>query len=133
SSGVLVAVDRTDGHELWRYDTGGPNHYFLDAPVPTAGTVLVSDFGTGDLVAVDIRTHTEAWRTFVGGATRVGLQGSTAITAGFDTNVRATDVTTGTVRWTNSSGGSAFGIGVCAGNAYVTAFLVRRFDISTGT
>lgn len=132
SSAVLVALDRRDGRELWRYETGGPFHYFVDAPVVSGGLVLASDFGTGDLVAIDVATRREAWRTAAGGSVRIAVVGQTAFTAGFDQKARGIDVTSGAVKWTGATGSSALGLGACGGNAYVTAFLLRRFDGTTG-
>jgi hypothetical protein len=39
---------------------------------------------------------------------------------------------TGALQWTGPTGSSAFGIGACGGNLYVTAFALRRFDGTSG-
>jgi outer membrane protein assembly factor BamB len=132
ATGVLVALSKTDGHELWRYETSGTKDFFLNAPVPVGRLILVNDYYTGDLAAVDVTTHREAWRTGVGGTVDVVVVGQSAFTAGADTRARALDVTTGVVRWTGPTGSSAFGLGVCGGNVYVTAFMLRRFDGTSG-
>jgi outer membrane protein assembly factor BamB len=132
AKGVLVALDRLDGHELWRYETGGTKNFFLDAPVPAGRLVVVNDFYAGDLVAVDVTSQREAWRTSAGGAVRAVLIGSTIYTAGWDTNARAIDLASGTVKWSAPTGSSAFGIGTCGGSLFVSAFHLRRYDLTSG-
>jgi outer membrane protein assembly factor BamB len=132
ASGVLVALDRRDGRELWRYETAVGKHYFLDAPVPVAGgRVLVNDVGSGDVAAVDIATRSEAWRRAVGAAIRVRVFNQTVFTGGNDHAV-GLDLATGTVRWTKPTGSSASGTGICQGNVFVSAFAFRRFEGATG-
>jgi outer membrane protein assembly factor BamB len=132
ASGVLVALAASDGHELWRYETPGTKDYLLDAPLPVGRLILVNDFYKGDLIAVDMVSHQEAWRTPVGGTERMAMVGQTVLTAGVDTRARALDLATGAVKWTAETGSSAFGLGKCAGSLFVSAFHLRRYDIGTG-
>jgi outer membrane protein assembly factor BamB len=132
ATGVLVALASVDGHELWRYETPGTKDFLLDAPLPAGHLIIINDAYGGDLVAVDVTSHQEVWRTPVGGAVGTVLVGSTLYTAGSDANARALDLTTGTVRWSAATGSSAFGIGTCNGNFYVSAFHLRRYDPASG-
>jgi outer membrane protein assembly factor BamB len=132
ASGVLVALSKADGHELWRYETIGAKGFFLNAPVPSGHLILVNDYYSGDVVAVDVTSHQEVWRTAAGGTVDVVVVGSRIFTAGADTKVRGLDLATGAVQWTGPTGSSAFGIGTCGGNVYVTAFALRRFDGTSG-
>ena len=131
-SGVLVALDRRDGHELWRYETTGTHDFLKGAPVPVGKLVLVSDFYSGDLVAVDVVTHKEAWRTPVGGPVGAYVIGQTVFVAGTDHQARAIDLATGTVKWTSDTGSSPSGYGACGSSFMVSAFILRRFDGTTG-
>ena len=133
STGVLVALDRRDGHELWRYETAGTRNFLLGAPVPVGKLVLVTDSEGGDLVAVDVTTHKEAWRTPAGGPFGVFVVGQTAFVSGADHQARAIDVATGAVKWTSETGSSDLGYGACGANFMVSAFILRRFDGATGT
>ncbi len=132
SSGVLVALDRTDGHELWRFETPSGKHYCLDAPVVAGPRILVNDVGTGDAVAVDIVTHAEVWRTKVGAAIKILTNGQLAYTGGND-HAFGLDLATGAVRWTSATGSSSFGIGLCQNYLFTSVFALRRFDGATGT
>lgn len=132
ASGVLVALARSDGHELWRYETPGTKDFLLDAPRPVGRLILVNDFYTGDLIAVDMVSHQEVWRTPVGGTMHMAVVDQTVLTAGVDTKARGLDLATGTVKWTAATGSSAFGIGTCGGSFYVSAFQLRRYDVATG-
>jgi outer membrane protein assembly factor BamB len=132
STGVLVALTSLDGHELWRYETTGTKDFLLGAPIPAGHLIIINDFYAGDLVAVDVVSHQEVWRTPVGGAVRAVLVGSTLYTAGSDANARALDLSTGVVKWSAPTGSSAFGIGTCNGNFYVSAFHLRRYDPASG-
>jgi outer membrane protein assembly factor BamB len=132
STGVLVALDRHDGHELWRYETAGTRNFFLGAPVPVGKVVLVTDSEAGDLIAVDMSTHKEVWRTPAGGPFGVYVVGQTAFVSGADHQARAIDISTGAVRWTSDTGSSDLGYGACGSNFMVSSFLLRRFDGATG-
>ncbi len=131
-SGVLVALDRRDGHELWRYETPGTYDFLRGAPVPIGRVVLVSDFYSGDVVAVDVVTHREAWRTPAGGPDGTYVVGQTVFVAGVDHQARALDLATGSVKWTADTEGSDLGYGSCGANFMVSAFVLRRFDGATG-
>lgn len=133
ATGVLVALDARSGAELWRYETATTHSFFYGAPVVLAGEVVANDFYGGAVVAIDRTTHRERWRADVAGAAGLGFADGLILTAAADTKVRALDAGTGTVRWTASSGSSAFGVGVCGQSFFVSAFHLLRFDVATGT
>jgi outer membrane protein assembly factor BamB len=132
SKGVLVALDRTTGAELWRYETPGSKDYFFNEPVVAAGQVIVVDSYAGLLISVDPRTQTERWRVDVGGANRAFVVGSTVLAAGATTKARGIDLATGTVKWTAETESSPLGAGVCGNSFFVSAFHLHRFDVATG-
>lgn len=132
SKGVLVALARASGAELWRYETPGSKDFFLGAPIVVGTTVIVNDAYAGPLIAIDSRTHAELWRTDAGGSIRVSLVGSNVIAAGTDTKARAIDVGTGAVKWVAETGSSSFGQGACANSFFVSANELRRYDAVTG-
>lgn len=132
ASGVLVALAAADGRELWRYETPGTKDFFYGPPVPAGRMILVNDFYAGDVAAIDVVTHQEVWRTAVGGTIGIRLVGQTLFTASSDTKARALDLGTGRIQWSQDTGSSGFGLGVCGNNLYVSAFHVRRYDGATG-
>jgi outer membrane protein assembly factor BamB len=99
--GDLVALDAATGTERWRV-TGGPSpihttHYraarragFEASPILTGDLVWIA--GTdGALVALDLRTGGELWRTAIGAPVLAGaaLAGDTLVVASYDGTVRA--------------------------------------------
>jgi outer membrane protein assembly factor BamB len=132
SKGVLVALDRTSGAELWRYETPGSKDFLLGAPIVVGTSVIVNDAYAGPLIAIDIRTHAELWRTDAGGTIGMSLVGSNVIAAGTDTKARAIDVATGTVKWAAETGSSSFGQGACGNSFFVSVNDLRRYDAVTG-
>lgn len=132
SSGVIVALERQTGREFWRYETPSGKHFFQDAPVPSSGLVIASDFGVGDLIAVSTTTRQEVWRVPAGGSTRILVSGGRVLTAGFDHHAYAFDLATGKVLWSEDTGGSAYGLGRCGGSVFVSAGVLRRYDVSSG-
>lgn len=133
ATAVLVALDRRDGRELWRFESSGTKNWFLGAPVPLGNIVLATDFGSGDLVAINKTSHQEAWRTGAGGAEGAYVSGQVAFVAGFDQTARAIDLATGRVVWNTDTGSSAIGYGTCGPSFFVSAFKLRRFDGASGS
>ncbi|MFE9133090.1 PQQ-binding-like beta-propeller repeat protein [Streptomyces sp. NPDC007355] len=99
----VVAVDLTDGRELWR--TTGVSAAFLDDVVTTGGGlgVLLDD---GRLRAVDLKTGTPRWMAaLTKGCTPHGLglapkQVVAALMCGTEARLAAFDPVTGKARWT---------------------------------
>jgi outer membrane protein assembly factor BamB len=131
SSGVLVALNRADGREVWRYETPPGKHYFLDAPIPAGGVVIVNDVGAGDAVAISVATRAEVWRTPVGAATHILVRDQTVYTGG-NRHAMALELATGAIRWSSETGSTAYGLGYCGESLLVSANALRRFAGATG-
>ncbi|HTR54568.1 MAG TPA: PQQ-binding-like beta-propeller repeat protein [Kofleriaceae bacterium] len=99
--GALVALDAESGAELWRSAAApGPlrtTHYrgageagFAASPVATGGIVWAADTA-GELVARDLRTGDELWRTSLDVPVLAGLaaSGDALVVASYDGTVRA--------------------------------------------
>jgi outer membrane protein assembly factor BamB len=132
STGVLVALDRASGTELWRYETPGTKDFFYGAPLVVGPRVIVNDFYAGPLIAIDVRTQQEIWRADVVGTVRAAIVGSTVLAAGADNKARAVDLSTGAVKWTAETGSGSFGVGACGNSFFVSAGNLRRYDVGTG-
>jgi outer membrane protein assembly factor BamB len=132
SKGVLVALDRLSGAELWRYETPGNKDFFNGAPLLVGTLVIVNDFYAGPLIAIDTRTHQEVWRTDVVGTIRAAIVRSTVLAAGADNKARGLDLATGAVKWETDTGSGSFGVGACGNSFFVSAVDLRRFDAATG-
>ena len=132
SKGVLVALDRLTGAELWRYETPGSRDYFFSQPIVAGNQIILTDAYAGVLIAVDSKSHAERWRVDVGGANRAFVIGSTVLAAGATTKARGIDLETGVVKWVAETGSSPLGAGVCGNSFFVSAIDLRRFDMGTG-
>lgn len=135
STGLLVALDRSDGHELWRYETTGPYQGFRDEPIVSGGYLVINDFLGKSVVAYDVAAQREAWRVTSpdNGPERTIVSGGTAYVADGDGTAFAVDVRTGSVKWKKDVGTSPLGAGFCAEHFFVTNDRVARLDAATGT
>ncbi|MEV6480824.1 PQQ-binding-like beta-propeller repeat protein [Streptomyces sp. NPDC051576] len=95
--GELHALDLSDGHRAWRYDTGGP---VRSAPAVADGTVYV---GNDDdrMYAFDALTGEMRWRFTAMAPIRStpALAGATVYFGSDDGHVYAVDTGTGQERW----------------------------------
>ncbi len=142
SSGVLVALDRRDGRELWRYETtpgadASPSSrsLFRGAPMLAGNVVSVLDYGAGTVLGLDRTSHQVVWQGDLGSgdAPIVAVLRDGAIYVGGSAGgVFALDAVTGARRWKRDVGGSVLGIGTCATGVLVNEDHVKRLDASTG-
>lgn len=117
-TGVIVALDRNTGAELWRWEAAGKQNN-INENVVVAGRLLVGgDQIDNTFFAVDRFTGREVWRV-KGERGFVGPYGPPAVAddivyAGMgDTRVYAADLETGRVLWSTRTGGSILYVAVC--------------------
>ncbi|HYW07146.1 MAG TPA: PQQ-binding-like beta-propeller repeat protein [Longimicrobium sp.] len=122
---VIVALDRSSGRELWRYQSAGTKSSVI-GPAVVAGRLLVaSDLYGNSFFAVDRFTGREVWRTpgqpGYGGPYATPVVVGDVVYAGMvDTHVYAADLATGRVRWRSvGTGASIRAIGVCGDRVIV--------------
>ena len=130
-SGVLVALDRTDGHELWRYETPGDHGSFVTAPLLLPDVVVINDFAGAAVLAIDPRTQSVRWRTPITDEYLIYGNG-TLYGAGAEGNVFAMNPSTGTVQWSKAQGSSALGLALCGTSLWENNGNLRRVDAATG-
>lgn len=119
--GEVIALDRRNGRELWRYETpAGARGGFQGAPAVAGRLIVMNDPYAHSLVAVDRFTGAEVWRTPVVDSSYVAAEhppiivGDTAFSGSTDTFVYAVDLRTGKVLWrTRRDYGSIWYLGVC--------------------
>ncbi len=130
ATGIIVALDRDTGRELWRHEngTGQDPHGIIGAPTVAGRLLLASDHRGNAFYAVDRFTGREVWRTptelgFPGPEAPPIAVGDVAYASGADTYVYAMDLQTGRVIWkTRPAMGSSVFHAVC-GNAVFNNFL----------
>src|SRR5436190_2247406 len=59
---VIVALDRSTGRELWRYQSEGDRHGIVATPVVAGRNLIADDVIFGSVFAVDRFTGKEVWR-----------------------------------------------------------------------
>lgn len=131
SSGVVVALDRLDGHELWRYETPGDRGSFVTEPLLLPDLIVVNDnYGTA-VLAIDPRTQSVRWRSSTVTAYMAYANG-TIYGGGANGNAYAMGAATGVVKWTKAVGSSVFGLALCGGSVWVNNGNLHRLDPATG-
>ncbi len=137
--GVILALRLGDGASLWRLEPPVPEFASFTSAASIAGSLLLLlDFGSGGVQAVDRFAPVRVWRTVglpccVGGIGSPIVDGSTLYYAGGDETVRALDVTTGRERWrAQSEGGFRAQAVACGGRIWATNFALRAYDLATG-
>jgi outer membrane protein assembly factor BamB len=133
--GVLVALDRKDGHELWRYETPGTNGGLEDAPVVAGRLVVVSDLIGNGFFAFDRFAKALAWRvqgSDNGPLTPPVVVDDQVFVGSANGHLYAADLKTGVVQWdqnlVNYIGGTVY----CAQQVFVQAMMIQRRDPARG-
>jgi len=118
--GDLVALNRQTGAVIWSYTTPGDKGGFQGRALLTDRLAIVNDDYYHALVAIDLQTGKEVWRTtrdksgFVSAETTPVLAGDTIFAASADTQVYAVDAKTGAVLWRVIGDGYSLGsVDVC--------------------
>ncbi len=114
--GHVVALNRSNGAELWRYITPNDRSDVVGAPRPAGRFLLASDHYGGSFFALDRFTGQQVWRVLtdgIGPSRSPLLRGQVAYVGANDRYVYAVDVNTGRVRWRTDTGGSVAGFALC--------------------
>lgn len=113
--GDLVALSRTTGVVFWTYTTSGDMGGFHGRPLLTDRLAIVNDGDYHALIAIDLQTGREIWRTvkdesgFIDAQSTPVLAGDTVFAASADTQIYAVDARTGALLWRVRGDGSALG------------------------
>jgi eukaryotic-like serine/threonine-protein kinase len=136
--GIIVALDRYTGRELWRYvnERAGESH---DAGRHTVAgrMLLVNDLNGGAIIGVDRFTGQEVWR-YTGRADRYGawdifsVADGVAYVASNDTYVYALDPESGRIHWKTQLKGSANSSAVCGDYVFAAAGSLHKLRRSDG-
>lgn len=118
-AGVVVALDRRTGAELWRYQSDTTQRRGVDAVPVVAGGLLVAVDPEGHaFFALDRGTGREVWRVptardWAGPSGAPVVVGDTVFVGSNDRLVYAADLATGRVLWSTRAGVSVDHIGAC--------------------
>lgn len=118
TTGVLLALSATDGHEFWRYETPTQRNAFYSAPVVLDSLIIVSDGYGSRLLAINRSDHGVRWE-IRGAATSYGpdesavVRNDTVFTGFADRYIYAADVHTGRLYWKTLTAASVQSVAVC--------------------
>ncbi|MGI8546965.1 MAG: PQQ-binding-like beta-propeller repeat protein [Gemmatimonadaceae bacterium] len=138
-SGVVVALDRRTGNELWRYETPTTNHDVDGAPLVVNNLLVLDDLTGYGLYAIDqfYPSAGEKWRVTLPGqgagptAPSVASDGQVyAFTGGG--YAYAIDAASGRVVWQEQTKTVGLGVGVCNGSVYLNTGTLERRSRSGG-
>jgi outer membrane protein assembly factor BamB len=113
--GDLVALNRQTGAVIWTYTTPGDRGGFQGRALLTDRFAIVNDTYYHALVAIDLQTGKEIWRTvkdesgFISAESTPILAGDTVFAASADTQIYAVDARTGALLWRVRGDGNALG------------------------
>lgn len=137
-SGIIVALNRFTGAELWRYETPTDQDDFIERVV-VAGPILIgNDLYGGALIGVNRFTGKEAWRVAATGngfgphAPAV-LNGDHAYVASEDGYVYDVSASAGQVFWKTNTGGSLDGVTFCGGSVWIMSGQLERRSATDGS
>jgi outer membrane protein assembly factor BamB len=106
ATGIIVALDRSTGRELWRHENGSGStpRGIIGAPTVAGRLLVASDHRGNAFYAVDRFTGREVWRTatepgFSGPEAPPVIVGDVVYGSAIDTYVYALDLATGRVLW----------------------------------
>jgi outer membrane protein assembly factor BamB len=139
TSGWLVALDRTTGRVLWRFQTGAGNdrNSVSASPVVAGRLLLASDASSNAVFAVDRFTRQEVWRLrgehgFVGFFEAPVVRGDTVFAASGDAHAYAADLATGRLLWRTPTPAANQSFALCGRQFLVNYLGIGVLDAGTG-
>ena len=140
ASGWIVALDRSSGRILWRYENGrgADLRNFISAPTVAGRLLLASDRKGNAVVAVDRFTGQEAWRVtgvpgYIGFTSPPVVVGDTVYAASGDTHVYAIELGSGRVLWKTALPGAVEAVAACGDYVVANFRGIAVLDRRSGT
>lgn len=115
----IVALDRNNGRELWRYETGnGGDHVVYSAPLITPQFVIMPDERERVVFALDRQTGSRRWSVYTdsswGGPGPIpSVSGSVVYFGSSDQYVYAVSLATGALIWKTKTVASVTHVAAC--------------------
>lgn len=137
-AGVVVALNRSNGGELWRYQTPTQNDDSQGLPFVVADALIINDFAGGAVIALDRANGHERWRVASVGAGLGPLappvvNGDHLYVASEDAYVYDISLSTGQVNWRQNTGTSLDGVAYCGGSVWAMNGRLERRNASDGS
>jgi outer membrane protein assembly factor BamB len=133
SKGVLVALNKSDGSELWRYESPDTASGFRFPPAVSGRFIVVSDLQGGRTLGLDRFTKQLLWTVPHHANSTPVIVGDTVFGASNDLYVWAARLSTGALLWEKKTGGGSFFASTyCAGGVIANEGMLQRLEASTG-
>ena len=134
---VVVALNRLDGSELWRFESTQQNDGGQSGAALAGDMIIINNVIGNGAIAVSKTTHSEAWRlTVPGQAGGIGLPAVdggavyTGLGGGF---VYALDGATGATLWKHTTLTLVWGVTRCGESVISNIDDLERYDAASGT
>lgn len=133
---VVVALNRLDGSELWRFESSHQQDGAGSGAILAGDLIIINNVVGNGVIAVSKTTHGEAWRLTVpnqaGGIALPALDGGTVYAGLGGGYVYALDQATGTVHWSHQTQTVVWGITKCGSSVVSNIYDLERYDPSNG-
>jgi outer membrane protein assembly factor BamB len=132
---VVVALERSTGRELWRYQYAGTDMDVDHAAVVSGGNLIFTDGLRGYVVALDPATGTQRWQQLMKGFFFGGpeARGDTIFVATSESRAYAIDAVTGRTLWTAQLENGATSVGLCNNEVFASDFHVEVRSAGDGS
>lgn len=139
TQGPVVAMDAATGAVRWRHIMrfAEEYNYCVDAPLVTADAVVLADYASNNIVALERASGAPRWHFrgefgWYGSRATPVLRGDTVYVASADKNVRALSLQTGTVIWETEFDGSFRHVANCGAVLLANNLSLHVIDPRTG-
>ena len=134
----IIALDRSSGRELWRYETDyGGDHVLYAAPLVTSDFVIMADERERVVFALDRWTHTRRWAVYTdslwGGPTMIpDAKDGVVYFGSSDQYIYAVSLNTGALLWKTKTVASITHVVACRDHVFGNNQGVEVLDRRTG-
>jgi outer membrane protein assembly factor BamB len=140
ATGIVLALDRITGVELWRHTEGEgtDRHYFIFEPRVAGDLLLLADHQANVTIALDRETGAERWRRagdpggYFGAFEPPLVSNDTVFSVSADRWITALDRPTGRLLWEQRVDGSLSSGAFCSRLLFVQDLSLHVLDRATG-
>jgi len=133
---VVVALNRLDGSELWRFESSHQQDGAASGAVLAGDLIIINNVVGNGVIAVSKLTHGEVWRLTVpnqaGGIALPAVDDGTVYVGIAGGYVYALNRSTGATQWSHQTQTVVWGVAKCGGSVISNIYDLERYDPATG-